>query len=451
MASRADETIPLSTLLKIAAPSSVELPVCHLEVVEGPRAGAAVGPLGKVTLIGREDWCDLQLDDPAVSARHCEVRVDGTGARLIDRRSTNGTTLGANRVVEVYLEDGDRFSVGRSTIAFHRPEGSRAVDVSPVDITGTVLGRSEPMLEVLDLLRRVAGRKVPLLITGATGTGKTCVARAVHEASGLDGAFVQVNCGALPEGLIESELFGHVRGAFTGADSRRVGLFEAAAGGTIFLDEIGELPLHLQPRLLTVIEEGVVRPVGSSREIPVDFRLVAASNRDLERAVADGRFREDLYFRLAVVDVELPPLHRRGEDIPLLAEYLLARAAAESGSPVRRLDDGALRALREHDWPGNVRELDNVIRRAVALAEGEVLTASDLRIVRRPAGGGPGAFDTGRPFHEYKQRVLEHYERAYVDEVLRAARGNVSEAARRSGLSRQHLFTLLKRYGLRDG
>lgn len=449
MTSGGDSTIPLATLLKLAAPSSVELPVCHLEVVEGNGAGTAIGPLDKVTLIGRESWCDLAIDDAAASSRHCEVRLEPQGARLLDRRSTNGTFMEQNRVVEIYLEDGDRFRIGRSAIVFHRPTGSRSVDVTPVDITGTVLGRSEAMLEVLDLIRRVAARKVPLLLTGETGTGKTCVARALHQASGRQN-FVQVNCGALPEGLIESELFGHERGAFTGADARRTGLFEEANGGTIFLDEIGELPLHLQPRLLTVLEEGAIRRVGSSRAIDVDFRLVAATNLSLEQAVQNGRFREDLYYRLNVVPVELPPLRKRPEDIPLLAQFLLVRAAAEADSPAMRLDGDALGVLAGHSWPGNVRELDNVIRRAVALTDGESITGDDLLIgpLRRPSTDG--GFDRSLPFHEYKQQVMEHHEREYIEEALSAANGNVSEAARNTGLSRQHLFSLLKRYGLRD-
>ncbi len=449
MTSDAGKTIPVSALLRIAAPASVELPTCHLEVVEGPGTGRAFGPLGKVTLIGREAWCDVSLDEPEVSARHCEVRLEPGAVRLRDRRSTNGTWLGPHRIGDVWLADGDRFRVGRSVIAAHVAGDSRAVDVSPMDITGTVLGRSEPMLEVLDLLRRVANRKVHVLITGETGTGKTCVARALHQASGR-GSFVQVNCGALPEGLIESELFGHERGAFTGADGRRTGLFEAADGGTIFLDEIAELPLHLQPRLLTVLEDQSIRRVGSSVDVKVDFRLVAATNRDLERAVERGDFRSDLYYRLSVVQVELPPLRRRREDLSLLAEYLLARAAAESGMTTPRLAPEALDHLAAHDWPGNVRELDNTIRRAVALTDEDVLAADDLRFVRMGRAQAAGEFDSSLPFREFKEQVLEHHEKAYIGELIEACGGNVSEAARRSGLSRQHLFTLLKKYGLRE-
>ena len=441
-------TLPLSTLLKLAAPASVELPVCHLEVTAGAERGRAVGPLDKVTLIGRETWCDVVLDDPAISARHCEIRLERGQVLLRDRSSTNGTFLGPHRIVEAFLEDGQRFRVGQTTFTLHRAIESREVDVSPMDPTGTVLGRSEAMLEVLDILNRVAGRKVPVLLTGETGTGKTCVARALHQASGRS-SFVQVNCGALPEGLIESELFGHERGAFTGADTRRIGLFEAADGGTIFLDEIGELPLHMQPRLLTVLEESRVRRVGASEPVDVDFRLVAATNRSLERAVEEGAFREDLYYRLSVVLLELPPLRRRLEDLPLLAEFLLARDAAETGAPARSFEPGAMEALLRHDWPGNVRELDNVIRRAVALSDAEHLTAGDLRLAPVTRRGAEMQFDTARPFRDYKQAMLDHYERVYLDDVMAAARGNVSEAARRSGLSRQHLFTMLKRHGLR--
>ncbi len=441
-------TLPLSTLLKLAAPESLELPVCHLEITAGTDRGRAIGPLDKVTRIGREAWCDVVLDDPAISGRHCELRLERGAVRLRDRGSTNGTFVGPQRIVEVFLEDGHTFRVGQTTFTLRRQDGSRSVDVSPMDPTGTVLGRSEAMLEVLDVLQRVAGRRVPVLLTGETGTGKTCVARALHAASGRS-SFVQVNCGALPEGLIESELFGHERGAFTGADARRVGLFEAADGGTIFLDEIGELPLHLQPRLLTVLEDSCVRRVGSSAPIPVDFRLVAATNRSLEQAVADGAFREDLYYRLSVVPLELPPLRRRSEDLALLAEFLLARAATEAGDEALRFGEGALEALRRHDWPGNVRELDNVIRRAVAMAEGREIPSAALQPAPVARRGGPEEFDTSQPFREFKQAVLDHHERRYLDDLMAAAGGNVSEAARRSGLSRQHVFTMLKRHGLR--
>ncbi len=442
-------TLPVSTLLKIAAPASLELPTCHLEVVEGPGKGAAVGPLGKVTFVGREPWCDLVLDVPEVSASHCEVRLEPGVVRLRDRRSTNGTWLGDHRIVEAYLKDGDRFRVGRTVVVLRGSPSSRVIDVSPMDITGTVLGRSEPMLEVLDLLSRVAARTVPVLITGETGTGKTCVARALHGASGR-GRFVKVDCGALPENLVESELFGHEKGAFTGAQGRRVGLFEEAHGGTVFLDEIGEFPIHLQTRLLSILEDRTLRRVGSSETVEVDFRLVAATNRDLERAVESGEFREDLYYRLGVVRVELPPLRRRVEDLPLLAEYLLARASAESASPARRLSPAALEALTQHHWPGNVRELDNAIRRAVALADLEEIGAEDLVFSPLARRKTPGSFDTSLPFRDYKQQVLDHFESAYLEELMEAARGNVSEAARRAGLSRQHMFTLLKRLGIRD-
>jgi DNA-binding NtrC family response regulator len=441
-------TLPLSTLLKLAAPESLELPICHLQITAGEDRGRTIGPLDKLTLIGREAWCDVVLDDPAVSGRHCEVRLERGAVRLRDRGATNGTFAGPHRVIEVFLEDGHTFRVGQTTFTLRRADESRSVDVSPMDPTGTVLGRSEAMLEVLDVLQRIAGRRVPVLLTGETGTGKTCVARALHAASGRS-SFVQVNCGALPEGLIESELFGHEKGAFTGADARRVGLFEAADGGTIFLDEIGDLPLHLQPRLLTVLEDSCVRPVGSSASIPVDFRLVAATHRSLEQAVADGAFREDLYYRLSVVPLELPPLRRRAEDLPLLAEFLLARAAAESGDAPLHFDPDAIEALRRHDWPGNVRELDNVIRRAVALAEGAAIGAEALRPAPVARRDEAGVFDTRQPFRDYKQAVLDHHERRYLDDLMAAAGGSVSAAARRSGLSRQHVFTMLKRHGLR--
>jgi DNA-binding NtrC family response regulator len=284
-----------------------------------------------------------------------------------------------------------------------------------------------------------------VLLQGETGTGKEVAARSIHEASARrKGPFVAVDCGALPEGLVESELFGHVRGAFTGAMSARSGAFVRASGGTLFLDELAGIPPNVQARLLRVLEERRVRPVGGDAEQPVDVRVVAASREDLSLAVAEGTFRPDLYYRLAVVTLPLPPLRQRREDLPLLVADLLRRRGFEPG-PLR---GPGLELLSGHDWPGNVRELRNVLERALVLSPG-AHTFEELRLSLQPQGSGPEVpLRTDLPFAEAKQALLDVFERHYLRDILSRAGGNLSEAARQSGLDRKHLRTLARKHGL---
>ena len=293
--------------------------------------------------------------------------------------------------------------------------------------------------EVLELVDTVATRDVPVLITGESGTGKELVARRVHRRSRrAGGPFVAVNCAALPESLAESELFGHEKGAFTGADRLRRGRFEEAHGGTLFLDEVGELPPFLQGKLLRVLEERVVRRLGGAEDVTVDVRLVAATNRDLQAAVADGSFRQDLFFRLAVVAVQLPPLRERAGDVPSLARHLVAVLAGRHRVATPELTPGALAALSRHAWPGNVRELRNVLERAVVVRGGEPVRAEDLALAESapPAAGGPVPLDR------------EVREREAVLEALRRAAGNREEAAALLGVSVRTLYYRLRRFGI---
>jgi transcriptional regulator with PAS, ATPase and Fis domain len=303
-----------------------------------------------------------------------------------------------------------------------------------------IAGESPALLAALDTLRRIAGADCSVLVTGETGTGKELFARAIHRASPRAGrTFVALNCAAIPEALLEAELFGHARGAFTGASTSRAGKFLSADGGTLFLDEIGDLPLAAQGKLLRVLEQRAVCPVGADTEIPVDVRVVAATHRDLAAMVAAGEFRADLYFRLCVVPVELPALRDRGLDLELLAEGFARTLAARAGRPALTLANDARAALYAHSWPGNIRELAHVVERAVLLGGGDQITAADLRLRPRGAAGGCAeSLDL--------RTALEALEKRLIDEALVRAQGNRTEAAALLGLNRTTLVEKLRRH-----
>lgn len=299
-------------------------------------------------------------------------------------------------------------------------------------------GRSPPIVALRDGVRRLGPTRLTVLVRGESGTGKERVARGLHAASDrAGGPFVAVDCAALPEGLAQAELFGHVRGAFTGAERAREGVVQAADGGTLFLDEVGDLPAGTQAALLRTLADGTVQRLGALDRAAVDVRVVAATSRDLEAEVAAGRFRADLRFRLAAARLDVPPLRERGEDTVLLARVLLEGAAGEAGRPGLVLGEDAVAAVRSARWPGNVRELANAMRRAAVFADGGVVHAADLGL-RAAAPGLP-------TLAEARSRA----ERDYLDELLRAAGGNVSAAARRAGVHRTELHRLMRRHGLR--
>ncbi|MCS6913893.1 MAG: sigma-54 dependent transcriptional regulator [Myxococcota bacterium] len=322
---------------------------------------------------------------------------------------------------------------------------------APGEFSG-LIGTSPRMRRLQQTIEAVAPSRAAVLIQGESGTGKELVARALHARSGRKGPFVAVNCSALPESLLESELFGHARGAFTGARGAKRGLFLAAQGGTLLLDEIGDLPLGVQAKLLRALQEGEVRPLGLDQPIQVDVRIVAATHVDLVEAQARGTFREDLYYRLAVITLEVPPLRERREDIPALAHHFLRRAAARSGRKVSGFDEAALQLLCAYRWGGNVRELENVIERAVVLGEGPLITVADLPPALHQQELPPAAPDPPHLRLDYaqaRQAALLAFERAYMTGLLRRCRGNISEAARRAGLDRANLRRVLRRCGVR--
>jgi two-component system response regulator HydG len=293
----------------------------------------------------------------------------------------------------------------------------------------------------------VAPTDATVLLLGESGTGKELLARAIHDRSARHGRpFLAINCSALSDTLLESELFGHVRGAFSGASTSRLGVFEEASGGTLFLDEIGDISAAMQVRLLRALQEGEIKPVGSTEIRKVDVRVVAATNRDLEAAVKAGIFRQDLYYRLHVVPLELPALRERREDVPLLVHHFLRRYAEKFGKPVTQVSPAALEALQAHSWPGNVRELENVVQRAVVLASGPEVTAEALPPSLRPAAAreAPRSFDI--PFARAKQEAVDTFERAYVSDALARTGGSVAEAARLCGLDKSNFRRIVRRH-----
>ncbi len=340
---------------------------------------------------------------------------------------------------------------------------------------GEIIGDSPKILEVFRLVEGVGPTSSTVMVLGESGTGKELVARAIHQHSPrAKKPFVAVNCGAIPKELVESELFGHVRGAFTGAQTARAGLFESADGGTILLDEVGDLPLAAQVKLLRVLQEGEIKRVGADETRTVDVRVLAATNVDLMTRIQTGQFRRDLYYRLHVIAIELPPLRDRGDDVLLLASHFLQKFARSMQRDARRLSPEAARALCEYDWPGNVRELEHAIEHAMVLAQKEVITPADLPFARpssmlRESGTAPGmgpsraavaslpaAIDdpsappvselAALPYAEAKRRLVAHFDESYTGELLRKAGGNMSEAARQAGLDRSNFRRLLKRH-----
>jgi two-component system nitrogen regulation response regulator NtrX len=308
-----------------------------------------------------------------------------------------------------------------------------------------MIGDSEPLRATRELIARVGPTSARVLITGENGSGKELVARALHAASPRrDEAFIEVNCAAMPSELIESELFGHMKGSFTGAFADRAGKFEQADGGTLFLDEVGDMALPAQAKLLRVLQEGVVTRIGGSKAIEVDVRVIAATNKDLAFEIAEGRFREDLLYRLNVVEIDVPPLRQRLEDVPELVAHFTDQIAATAGVPSRKVGEDAVRRLQQRAWPGNIRELRNAVERALILSPGKVVTAADIDRLLPPSDGGGEEAEGAQTFERFKQDA----ERSFLAGKLREHDWNVSETARALKMPRSNLYKKIERYGL---
>ncbi|AUX45273.1 ATPase AAA [Sorangium cellulosum] len=413
-------------------------------------------------IVGRNAACQLVLDDAKVSAVHAEFVATEQGVRVRDLDSRNGTFVGGVRVGDIYLLTSTKLRLGETEIQFEplRPE---RITVSAIPSFGPLVASSAGMRAIFERLSKMAPTDLTVLITGETGTGKELVAQALHMASARSKKpFVVVDCGSIPPTLAEATLFGHERGAFTGAVDKRLSPFIEADGGTIFLDELGELPLEVQPKLLRALAERRIKSVGGSSYREVDVRVLAATRRDLVRAVNAGNFRSDLYFRVAQIRIELPALRQRVEDIPVLVRRMLKDLGDETA--YERVSNTTLERLMRHDWPGNVRELRNAVAVAFALAaEGEeidiaahlgALTEAPVTGNSSPSihpGGGPSASFAslkGRQFQEAKRDVLARFERDYFAALSEDAKGNVSEMARRAGMERAHVRAYLRRHGI---
>ena len=396
--------------------------------------------------IGSHPLNEVEVRDRTVSRFHCEVFVDREGRAWVkDLGSRNGTRVNGVRVREAELQEGMVLRVGQLELVFTPLAERNELPVAPVTSFGTLVGSSVPLRTAFAQLAKAAAKDVTVLLTGESGTGKSEAAELLHEQSGRAGKPLRVvDCAAVPANLLESELFGHERGAFTGAIQRRVGVFEEAEGGTVFLDEVGELPLDLQPKLLRVLEAREVRRLGANRYLPVDVRVVAATNRDLRAEVNVGRFRPDLYFRLAVLTVRLPPLRERPGDIPLIAKQLLGRLTLDEETRRALAEPAFLSRLQLSPWPGNVRELRNHLERCAALQEALQPATED------PSPQHLDALDVSIPFSEARRRLLDSFEQGYVRALLDRHDGNVSRAAATAGVDRAHLHRIMRRQKMRS-
>lgn len=423
----------------------------QLTVLGGARAGESV-PLLPAQELRLGSGADCALCLPELQPLHARLRLalEGTSVELSDH-SEGKTWLNGVSVHTALLRPGDSLRLGPVELRLIDAEHPVSALPSPHDHFGPALGRSLAMREIFGLLEAVASTKSSVLLLGETGSGKDVLARAVHAASSRGERPMQVlDCGALAPSVVESELFGHARGAFTGAEEARVGAFEQASGSTLFLDEVGELPLDVQPKLLRALDEREISPVGSSERRAVDVRLLAATKRDLAEEVRRGRFREDLYFRLAVLPVRLPPLRERKEDIPQLVARFIKDFSAAHGRPTPPLAEAEVQALLSHDWPGNVRELKNTVERALWLTPpGGALSFYLPQLAPAGAAEAP-EFSTDRSYAEHMERWEAEFEAAYLPWLMARSDGVVSKAARTARTDRKHLSALLKRHGLRS-
>ncbi|MFL5356078.1 sigma 54-interacting transcriptional regulator [Archangium sp.] len=445
MASRDDdENSDATATLARAGSGRVRL---KLLVLSGAEAGRSHALERGEYVVGKAPTCDIVLSDKTISRQHLKLEVREAHVLAIDLESRNGSFCEGLRFNQLELRPGIVITLGTTELKLV-PEDTRerSLPLSSRDHFGALVGSSRKMREVFTLLERMAPGGSDVLIQGETGTGKELCAEALHQESKRGkGPFVIVDLAGIAPSLIESELFGHVKGAFTGAQSDRAGAFERAHGGTVFLDEVGELPLELQPRLLRVLERRQVKRVGANDYRTVDMRVVAATHVDLEGAVKAGKFRRDLFHRLAVLRVTLPPLRERPEDIPLLIDTVLERM----GRPPSALSDQTRALLAHYPWPGNVRELRNVAEQVVNLGEEALPELPELPGEPRPGSGGSAELEL--PFKEAKERLIEGFERDYLKSLIERCEGNISRASREAGIDRVYLRKLLRKHGLDGG
>jgi DNA-binding NtrC family response regulator len=426
-------------------PGAMPVRTVVIDVTEGASRGLRWE--GEQGTLGTAQDNALVLSDETVSRYHLRVSAVADGIRVTDLGSTNGTFFGELRIEECIVPSGTVLRLGRTSIALGAGVPA-IVELYDEDRLGPLRGQTQVMRRLMGQVRRAAQSNVAVLFIGESGTGKELLARAVHDASPRANApFVTIDCGAVTPTLVASDLFGHEKGAFTGATQAKRGAFEDADGGTLFIDEVGELPPEVQTMLLGALERRRFCRVGGRKEISVDVRVVAATNRDLRKEVNSGLFRLDLYYRLAVVSLEVPPLRERAADIPLLVEHL-AREEGHLRSIAELISEETMARLVRHRWPGNVRELKNYVQATVAMGEpmalGDDTHANTSEELRR----GLSQF-IDQPYAEARSRLLLAFERQYLERLMAATHGNVAQAARESGMARSHLNDLLRRHGIR--
>jgi len=476
--------IPPTKVSYMEARPTLHLRRCMLQSVDDPTQEWTFDK--EEIRLGSMDDNDVVLNDDTVSRYHCKIVQDDTGYVLVDNGSTNGTFVNKVRVKEAFLKPGCIVSCGQSQLKFNAREEEVHIVPSRATRCGSLIGGNAKMREIYSIIEKIAPTATTVVIDGETGTGKEVVAQSIHSLSPRSkGELVVFDCGAVPPNLIESELFGHEKGSFTGAMMTRAGLFEQADGGTLFLDELGELPIDLQPKLLRALEQREVRRVGGAKAQKVDVRIIAATNRDLESEVKAGRFRQDLFYRLSVVRLHLPSLRDRTDDVPVLVQHFLENGAYNrnpNGTPrARGVSREAMTALQNYPWPGNVRELVNVIERAVSFCQSGTIEASDLPdyvrsakaapqreltakpLPRQPTGGNPTVGSALSPtppqtpdelladgvtFKDAKERWVATFERDYILQMLRRNNGNISHAARSADIDRKYFRKLMKKYDI---
>ncbi|HMJ10423.1 MAG TPA: sigma 54-interacting transcriptional regulator [Polyangiaceae bacterium] len=443
----------LSTVRQLS--SAVAVP--RLELAVERHAGQAASQSrileGDLLRFGSHASNDVVLNDPLVSRFHCQLLRTDTGWTIADTGSLNGTFVQGVRVRDADLPaNGARLSLGDSVLSLRELGPTGVTEIPTWSSFGELYGESVVMRRLFGLLNRVSQSDATVLIEGESGTGKELAAtEIVRRGARADRPFLIIDCGAISPNLIESELFGHVRGAFTGADRARVGAFEGADSGTLFLDEIGEMPIDMQPKLLRALEAREIRRMGENVARRVDVRLIAATNRRLEVEVNQGRFREDLYFRLSVVTVRLPPLRKRLDDLELLIRVLLRSMNSEEREHL--FTPEVLGHMAEHDWPGNVRELRNYVERSLVLEAAAPAPRNVLSSIPPHSRGSVlarGGPDLDQSFKVAKEQVIAEFEQRYLSALLQQAGGNISRAARMAKMDRMYLYRLLQRYELRS-
>ncbi len=441
---------------------------CKLVVEDHGRTREHVFEQAVVTIGAMEDN-DLVMHEATVSRYHCKIVQEESSYVLVDLGSTNGTFVNRVRVREAYLKPGCTVHLGQAEIKFYAADEKVEIVPSKKDHLGDMIGKHAKLREIYAIVEKISPTATTVVIEGETGTGKEIVAATIHKLSPrASGPLMVFDCGAVPPNLIESELFGHEKGSFTGAIMMRQGLFEMANGGTLFLDELGELSIDLQPKLLRALEQREIRRVGSSKSIKVDVRVIAATNRNLESEVAAGRFRQDLFYRLSVVRLFLPPLRDRADDIPLLVKHFLKNQAhnrmPDGELKIKGFSRDALDLLCAYRWPGNVRELVNCVERACSFAEGDIVQVADLPETvrsdvtnpRAQTGGWQQQNDAGMTgsdstFKEAKERWVSSFERDYLVQLLKKNGGNISHAAREADIDRKYFRKLMRKYGIESG